>query len=333
MDQLTIIPTTYRDAPASLVIGSELEAVISLRGGHLAALRLRGEPLSPLWVPPWPAADPRSVVPSAQGAYGDGAEAYLLAGICGSNLCCDRFGAPWPGESRPLHGEAGVSSFTRIDHQGHTCSISAYLPQARLTVERRIALQGNTCVLSTRVRHQGGAQRAIEWCEHTNLGPPFLDDVEIQADVDAAWNLPGEPEPGYAHYSREAEIPLGVALPVPAAHAPATGTFACARVRTGEQASWSATSQRLGRRLTVRFSPQEFPWLGLWTQHGSRQTPPWSGRTRVRGMELSTKPFPEGKPPMVRALVYRGRPTTCLVPPGAGLEKTLRFTWERLSQG
>jgi len=51
----------------------------------------------------------------------------------------------------------------------------------------------------------------------------------------------------------------------------------------------------------------------------------------VRGMELSTKPFPEGKPPAQRARFFQGRSTQCLVPPGAGLSKTIRFTWERLS--
>ena len=48
-------------------------------------------------------------------------------------------------------------------------------------------------------------------------------------------------------------------------------------------------------------------------------------------MELSTKPFPEGKPHPTRAREYLGRPSVCEVPPGkAGLRKIIHFTWERL---
>jgi len=331
MDDLTCIPTTWRNAPALLIIGDTLEVVLSLRGGHLAALRLRGEALNPLWQPPWPGADPATVVPGASGTYGDGPEAFLLAGIVGSNLCCDRFGSPWPGERRPLHGEAGVATYRRIATAATVLSIEAYLPEARLWVARAISLDGANCLLRTTVRHQGQHDRAIEWCEHTNLGDPFLDGCAITADVDAAFNLPGSPEPAFAHYPPLGAIPLAVALPVPQADAPASGAFAACRVQGAGLATWSAVNRRLRRRLTATFSAAAFPWLGLWTQHRSRQTPPWSGVTRVRGMELSTKPFPEGKPPALRTRHFQGRSTQCLVPPGPGLEKAIRFTWERLA--
>jgi len=331
MENLTCIPTTWRNAPAALIIGAQLEVVLSLRGGHLAALRSRGDALNPLWQPPWPGADPATVVPGPMGTYGDGPEAFLLAGIVGSNLCCDRFGSPWPGESRPLHGEAGVASYQRLATGTSSVVIEAYLPEARLWVARSVSLAGASCTLRTTVRHRGHAERAIEWCEHTNLGDPFLDGCAISAAVDAAYNLPGSPEPGFAHYPPLGAIPLAVALPVPAAGAPATGRFAACRVADTPTASWTAVNQRLGRRLRADFAAAEFPWLGLWTQHRSRRTPPWAGVTRVRGMELSTKPFPEGKPPAQRARSFQGRSTQCLVPPGAGLSKTIRFTWERLS--
>ena len=48
-------------------------------------------------------------------AYGQGVaeefeKAAKAAGatIVGHNACIDRFGAPWPGETRPVHGESGV---------------------------------------------------------------------------------------------------------------------------------------------------------------------------------------------------------------------------------
>ena len=50
---------------------------------------------------------------------------------------------------------------------------------------------------------------------------------------------------------------------------------------------------------------------------------PWSGRERARGMEVSTKPFPEGRPPHTRSRSWLGRPTTCLVP----ASKRISFRW------
>lgn len=330
MDTLTCVPTTWRGVAATLIVGTELEAVLTTVGGHLACLRYRGEELNPLWQPPWAASDPRTVKPSPTGTYGDGREAALLASIVGSNLCCDRFGAPWPGEDKPLHGEAGVARYTVSQSKHDRVDLTTWLPVAKLTVERHIHLVGRTLWLATTLRHLGGEAREVEWCEHTNLGDPFLDGVEIAADVDLAVNLHGTPEPGFARYGSGAEIPLDVALRVPGAKEPDTGLFATARVKQGQTATWTATNARLRRRLRAEFHPHDFPWLGLWTQHRARTSPPWSARTRVRGMELSSKPFPEGKPPASRATHYLGRPTTCRIPPGKGEMKVIRFSWERL---
>ncbi len=330
MDTLTAVPTTWRGVAATLVVGAQLEAVVMTVGGHLACIRFRGEELNPLWQPPWPSTDPAGVIGTPTGAYGDGAEAKLLSTIVGSNLCMDRFGAPWPGEKRPLHGEAGVARFAMNQPNPQRIDWTASLPEARLSVERHIHLEGGTLHWATSVRHADSTARDVEWCEHTNLGGDFLDGVDIGADIDLAVNLPGESEPGFAHYGPEGSIPLDVALAVPAADAAPTGLFATTRVKTGATATWTATNRRLGRRLRAEFKPDDFPWLGLWTQDRGRTTPPWSGRTRVRGMELSTKPFPEGKPPAIRAKTYRGRPSECIVPPGQTVKKVIRFVWERL---
>nr|MBA3686251.1 hypothetical protein [Planctomycetota bacterium] len=101
MDTIAVEAMTWRGLPAWRLTGSALELVVSGIGAHLAAIRLRGEHLNPLWQPPWPSAEPAGVG-DGQG-WGNGPEAPLLAGICGHNLCLDRFGAPWPGEVRPLH--------------------------------------------------------------------------------------------------------------------------------------------------------------------------------------------------------------------------------------
>ena len=94
---------------------------------------------------------------------------------------------------------------------------------------------------------------------------------------------------------------------------------------------WAAANARLGWRLSASFSPDDFPWLCLWTESRLRTHAPWLGKQRTRGMELSTKPFPEGKPPASRAAEFKGRPAAFFVPGGgAEVAKTIVLRWERL---
>ncbi len=323
MDRLDLLPCTWRGLGATLVRGPALEAVITTIGAQLACLRAPGERLNPLWQPPWP-----SCLPDAAGpAHGGPADRPLHAVICGSNLCLDRFGPAWPGEDRPLHGEAGVSRW-RMQRDGDAATWRTWLPLARLHAERRIAIAGTTLTLTTRAWHDGSDPRPVEWCEHTTLGPPFLDGARFAAGIDAAWTAPWAPDPGWRFPgTRLAEVDPSAALAMPGPQAPPCGDVLSARVAQGW---WTAEHPLLGRRLRVAFAPEAFPFLALWTQHRSRTAAPWNGIGRARGMELTTKPFPEGCPPPERAERFAGRPTRCLIPPGAhGLAKTVRFTWER----
>jgi hypothetical protein len=83
--------------PYAQVEGPSLTCILMKTGGHLAALwdNSDGERTNPLWQPPWPAADPAAA--HSDPTWGVGPESFLLAGIVGSNLCLDRFGAPHPG--------------------------------------------------------------------------------------------------------------------------------------------------------------------------------------------------------------------------------------------
>ena len=326
MDVLSVRPLTWREGPAWLIVSRALELVITATGGHLAAIRGRGDALNPLWQPPWPAADPAGVVDG--GAYGSGPEAPLLAGIVGHNTCLDRFGAPWPGERRPVHGESGVVTWSVHQPSAYRVEWSAWLPEARLRLRKAIAIDGDAIILSHAVAHDDPAARAIEWCEHVNVGGAMLDGVRFAAGMDRVVNWPAgsEPDSRFPGLAGEAEIDPAHALAFPVADAPACGDVLCARVVSGW---WTADNPRLRRRLTYRWDERDYPWLALWTQHRSRRGAPWNGQARVRGMEFSTKPWPEGKPPASRAERYQGRPTTCLVPPGAWREHTMEIVWER----
>jgi hypothetical protein len=325
------IPCTWRGLPAIRLVGGEREAVLSLVGGHLASLRLRGDDGEPLWQPGWAARDPAALTVADLAALGGGDEAPLLSAITGSNLCCDRFGHPWPGETRPLHGEAGVTRFAPVAGAPGELALEAWLPQAALRERRGVRFAGADLALTTTITHLGGTPRAVEWCEHTSLGGPLLDEAEVAAELDAVFASPFGGA-GTRHPQAVCGDPLPVAecLRMPQPGEPHCGDVLAGRIAPGPaEGTWSITNRRLGRRLGCRFQRADWPWLALWTQHRSRTGAPWNGAERVRGMELSTKPIPEGLPPPERREQWQGRPTTCLVPPGPGATRTIHLRWER----
>lgn len=325
MDLLTIHDTTWRGVAAWRVEGRCLVLIITRIGGHLAALWDRRDGINPLWQPPWAAADPTTVAPD--GEYGEAPSARTYATIVGHNWCCDRFGAPWPGETRPLHGEAGIVAWDLARTVPSVAQWQTWLPEAQLHLRTTIRLDGSTVELTHAVAHDRCDSRDVEWCEHVNVGGVFLDGARFTAGIDRVRNGLGKIGAGsrFAAFASEADLPIAQALAMPEPTAAPSGEVLSGRVRDGW---WSATHRGLRRRLTYRWRVEDFPWLVLWTQDRGSDKVPWSGRTRVRGMEISTKPWPEGKPPASRAQVYSGRPTTCSIPPGRWREHRLRIDWE-----
>ncbi len=330
METIAVERTTWRGLPAWRLTGTTLELVVSEVGAHLASITRRGETLNPLWVPPWAAADPATVRPGQ--AWGAGPEASLLAGICGHNLCIDRFGGPWPGEDKPVHGEAGVLRWTMAAPTPAAVELRVEMPLARLALSRRFRFAGDTVHVDTGVLHCGdpaAGARDIEWAEHPTIADPFLAGAVVTAGVDQAWNWPLAVDPAsrFATVHPGAPIPVAAALAVPKPEDPPCGDVLTSRVVDGW---WTAENRALARRLTYRWDAQVFPWLAIWTEHHGRTGAPWNGRTRTRGMEFSSKPFPEGKPPAERATRWQGRTTTCTVPAGRWLESTWSVRWEAI---
>jgi hypothetical protein len=306
-------PTTWRGLPAWRIAGDGIEAVITAIGGHVACLRAAGDALNPLWQPPWPGRDPASLDAAALDAYGGWPVAPCLASIVGSSICIDRFGPPALGERRPLHGEAGVVHWQAVAVPGGLLA-QTRLPEARLLVRRRCVIAGGRLVLTTGVCLDGDdAPRPIAWCEHITLGDPFLDGAAISADLADAW----EDTPGGLM-----EVPVAEALRMPGSDDPPAGSVRCGVPRTGW---WEARAQ--GRCLRVDWDVREFPFLAIWTEHRQRRQAPWAGAGRARGLEITTKPFPEEPVPASRTTSFRGRPATCAVPPGRWLDRTITFSW------
>jgi len=330
MAEITVTETEWRGVGAWRLAGGDLEIVVTRVGAHLAAITGRGETLNPLWQPPWSATSPQDGVDRPD-VYGGGPEASLLAGIVGHNLCLDRFGPPRPGESRPVHAEAGVATWKLVAPElpgggVESVRIAAELLEARLRVERAFRVEGEELLVTTSVTHRDDEPRAIEWAEHVTLGDPFLDGAVFHAEADAGWIWGGEPRESwrFSNAVPEGEVDVSAALAMPRSDAAAAGDIVATRLTRG----WfRAERADLGRYLEYEWDADEFPWLCLWTQHQSRTGKPWNGVTRARGMEFSTKPFPEGEPPAERVGSFQGRPTTCIVPAGDGLVRSMTVRW------
>ena len=319
---MSVRETTWRGLPALALQGGGRTAILGLVGGQLASLCFDGEEIHPLWQPTWPAADPTTLDRHGLEVYGVGPDAPLLAAACGSFLCCDRFGPPAPGSGGSTHGEAAITRYVVSAVDAATVVLSARLAQAELEVHRCFTFVGEELELATTVRHQGSSPRVLDWCEHTTLGGAFLDTAAFTAAVDRVVASPWSSSrfPGQAC---GADLDPATALAMPGPAAQPWSDLVTARVAGGW---WKACSQ--SHRLTCTFDPKDWPWLTVWTEHRSRTNSPWQGRERARGMELSTKPFPEAEPPPERRRTWLGRPVETAIPPNTAITRRLRFHWE-----
>ena len=333
---MSVTETTHRGRAAWLIENGQIGLLVTRTGAHLGSLFSLSDPsrLSPLWDPQWPSGDPSTA--AASGTWGTGehaVEAPLLASICGSNLCADRFGAPHPGEERPLHGEAGVVTWARVAEEAappaggdaFTVAFTAHLPLAQLQVTRAFTLRGSSVAIASTLEDRRGVARDVEVCEHTTLGGAFLDSVSEGGALDASVDEVGAEMAGGD--AAPPAVGKGEALRVPRPSEPPTGSVRTLRVAS-EEAWWAASGG--GWQLRASWKRADFPFLCVWTEHQSRHHAPWAGRERTRGMEASTKAFPEGRPPPSRADSFLGSPTRVTLPAGGRTTRTIQLAWRPL---
>ena len=155
-------------------------------GGHIAEMRIR-DGTNPLWTPDWASIEPSTYNPAVHAAYGRGADASLLAGIMGHNLCLDIFGGPSNEEAQagfPVHGEVSTARFA-IEVSGTSLAMRTDLPQARLRFERRIDLVDRSFRVREQVENLTATDRPIAWTQHVTLGPPFLQKARTELRASA----------------------------------------------------------------------------------------------------------------------------------------------------
>jgi hypothetical protein len=314
---------------AAVLENAALRVVVLEGGGHIAAVIDRASGMNPLWTPPWPSIEPSDYTGAAAAAYGSNTESRLLASIMGHNVCLDIFGGPSEEEAAaglPVHGEGPVATY-RIDGDGRRLVMYADLPLAQLSFERTLDLQDRVVRVREVIQNVGATDRPIGWTQHVTLGPPFLERglTEFRASATKSCVFDGP-------FGADDYLAQGALFDWPNAPRAGGGTSDLRR-HTSASASSAYTAHLMARdredAYFVAWSPHaqlafgyvwrtaDFPWMGIWEENHSRQSPPWDGRTMTRGMEFGVSPIAETR----RAMIDRGRmfgvPTYRWIPAGS----------------
>lgn len=287
---------------------------VLVEGGHIAEILHKATGVNPMWTPHWPSKEPSQVSP-ADSAYGAPADAKMLAGIMGHNLCLDIFGGPSEEEAAAgltAHGEASILPYD-IHELASGLECHVLLPTPMLLLERTLRLEGDTIHFSEVVSNLTSSDRPIAWTQHVTLGAPYLEPgkTQFRASATRSKTFEGDFADGRGY------LPFGAEFDWPYAPHKDGGTVDM-RVYPGydvssaftthlmdpEQAesyflAWSPTSKVL---IGYAWRREDFPWLGIWEENRSRPQAPWEKREITRGMEFGVSPMPETR----RAMIERG---------------------------
>ena len=328
----------YRGRRAATIETDALRVTVLEEGGHIAEITERASGVNPLWTPDWPSIEPSAYDPRTHAEYGGGADASLLAGIMGHNLCLDVFGGPSAAEAAaglPVHGEVSTARFTIASDGPHALTAKTDLREAQLSFERRLRLDGRTLHIRERVTNNAATDRAIGWTQHVTIGPPFLEHGRTQLRASARRARVFEGTFGPADY-----LEPGATFDWPSAPRAGGGTIDL-RTYSSAPASTAYTAQQMDpardEAFVVAFSPaaglafgcawrrEDFPWLGLWEENRARPGAPWNGRAVTWGLEFGVSPFPETRRQMIERGPLFETPTVRWIPARETVEVSYRF--------
>jgi hypothetical protein len=280
--------TTYRGRRAVSIENDVIRVTVSEEGGHFAELLHKKSGINPLWAPPWPSMEPSQFVAARDTQYGTDAEAQLLCGILGHNLCLDMFGAPSAEEAAAgmtVHGEASLLPY-EVESSERMLIARLRMPAAQIAFERRMLLDGHWVQIRERVENLSALDRPIAWTQHVTLGPPFVVPGETLFEAPVVeW----QDYPGLGH----------VELARMSGETPSGGYTAHLLDQKREKAYFRAFTPSLGLLCGYEWKTADFPWLGCWEENCSRTNPPWNGKAVTRGMEFGVSPMPETRRQMI----------------------------------
>jgi len=310
------MPTsTYRGRRAVFIENGQVRVTILIEGGHIAEVLDKRSGINPLWTPHWDSIEPSTFDASRHASYGGPTDGALLAGIMGHNLCLDIFGGPSPEEAAAgltAHGEASIVQYS-IEANGSVVIARADLPQAGLSVMRRLELRRSTVEITETVMNLTACDRPVGWTQHVTLGPPFLKNGVTEFRASATRSKVFEGTFGPADH-----LVPGATFDWPDAPLAHGGTVDLRRY-TDAPSSSAYTSHLMdhsrAEAFFVAFDPEtqlafgyqwrraDFPWMGIWEENRSRPASPWNGREITRGLEFGVSPFPETR----REMIERGQ--------------------------
>lgn len=318
----------YRNRRAVAIENGDIRVTMLVEGGHIAELTHKASGVNPMWTPPWPSIEP-SKFNATDKSYGDDAEAKLLAGIMGHNVCIDVFGGPSPEEAAAgltVHGESSVAKYDITVSGGELIS-KAHLPLARLDFERRIRLDGSVALITESLTNRAAHDHPTAWTQHVTLGPPFLERgktvFRLPATRSRVFETDFGGEFGYAKIGADFDWPN---VPLKRGGTLDLRTYNAAEHSAGytahlldphrEQAffaAWSPTSSVL---CGYAWKRTDFPWIGIWEENHARTNAPWKGNTMTRGMEFGASPMPETRRQMIDRGSLYGVPGYRWIPAG-----------------
>jgi hypothetical protein len=314
----------YRGRRAHQIENESLRLTVLVEGGHIAEILHKPTRVNPLWTPPWPCIEPSTYSPAKHPEYGTDSESKLLSGIMGHNLCVDLFGPPSAEEAAAgltVHGEASVAAYD-IEASGAQLVQTARLTWAGLAVERRIVLDGTAVRIVESVENLLPYDRPIAWTEHVTLGPPFLEkgSTQFRATATKSRTLEGQdfiwpelPKDGGSYEDLRVFT-----------SAASSSAFSTHLMDDSRESAWFlAWSPAKKLVFGYVWHRSDFPWLGIWEENYSRQSPPWNGQTLTRGMEFGASPLPETRRQMIHRNSLFGVPAYRWI--AAGTKTTVEY--------
>lgn len=319
----------YHGRQSVSIENSHVRVTVLREGGHIAEILHKQTGVNPLWTPQWLSIEPSTYDPAIHD-YGSDAEAKLLAGIMGHNLCLDLFGGPSAEEAAAgitAHGEASVAPYD-IEQAAGRLTMRVSLPLAQLLFERVIELEEGeledaTIRIREAVENLSAIGRPIAWTQHVTLGPPFLEKGATQFRMSATRSKVFETQFGSADYLRvgaEFDWPMA-----PGSSPESSGDSVDLQILNDSAASSAYTAHLMDPArddaFFLAFAPQyrlafgytwkraDFPWLGMWEENNSRAQAPWNCQTLARGMEFGVSPMPESRRQMIDRGSLVGVPT------------------------
>jgi len=310
----------YRGRRAVEIENDIIRVTVLNEGGHVAEILDKRTGVNPLWTPHWESVEPSEFFDKSRPEFGAGAEAQLVAGLMGHNICLDLFGGPTETEKTagvPVHGEGPVALYTieadSEDRADPSVVMTTVLERAQIRFIRRLRLLPNGVLSFTEeLENLAHVDRPIGWTQHVTLGAPFLEpgrtrfamNTRLAKVIDQNFNDGlGMQVPDAVFEWPRCPQKDGSLEDLSFATTAVQSAGFTAHLMEGERAWFVAWTPRFELAFGYVWQKADFPWLSRWEENHMRPWAPWDGKGYALGMEFGVSPFVENR----RAMVERGK--------------------------